>query len=552
MNDMFRCSRKITHGALTLLTLGIAQGAFAAAIDLPDSDYRLRIDTTVRYNLGMRMQGQDSHILNSPSYTESDGKFGKGDVVTDRLDLLSEIDFSYLNQWGARLSASGWYDQAYQNTDVKSNVAGYATSYNNNSYSSEVKRYVRGPSGEILDAFVWKNFNIGATPVNVKIGRHTNYWGEGLLFGAHAISYSQAPTDGVKASTSPGIETKEVFLPLGQISAKAQVTDNLSVAGQYFYEWEPTRIPFGGTYFGAADPLFEGPDRLPVAANGATFQRQDSKFGREGQNWGVMSKLNVEAIESTFGVYYRQFDDYQPWFSPEVKAALGEYRVIYPRGVKLAGMSFSRVFDTVSVGSDLSYRHNGALNATGISTADDEGPRGNTIHFVANAVYGVPRNFISDNGTLVGEFAYSHLDSVTEHPELFKGDTTAQCVNGHTPTIAGSGDKSDGCSTKNYYAVAVNYTPQYLNVFPSWDMDVPITANYGIHGNAATAGGGSEGALAWSVGTHWTYAQLYEFTLRYADTAAQSKNLSNNTVAGNGNVGGTDRGWLDFTFKTSF
>ncbi|MFJ3483211.1 DUF1302 domain-containing protein [Pseudomonas sp. NPDC090202] len=550
MTNRGRCA--LTQGAITLLVLGCGQSALAASFDLPNPDYRLRWDNTLRYNLGMRTDGQNSRIMNTPNYDESDGKFDRGDVVTNRLDVLTEIDFSYLNDWGARLSAAGWYDQAYHDDNVKSNVAGYATSYQDDHYSGEVKRYVRGPSGEILDAFVWRNFTLGDTPVNVKAGRHTNYWGEGLLFGAHAVSYSQAPSDGVKAATSPGIETKEVFLPVGQISAKAQVSDRLSVAGQYFYEWEPTRIPYGGTYFGGADPLFEGPDRLPVAANGAVLQRQNSRFGRDGHNWGVMAKLNVEELESTFGAYYREFDDYQPWLAPQVKAASGLYRVVYPRGVKLAGLSFSKVIDTVAVGSELSYRMNGALNATGVSAVDNEGPRGDTLHFIANAVYGVPRNFISDNGTLVGEFAYSHLLRVTEHDELYKGVGNAACTNARTPTIAGSGSESDGCSSKNYYAVAVNYTPQYLSIFPSWDLDVPLTVNYGLHGNAPTAGGGNEGALSYSVGVKFTYAQLYEFGLRYADTDARSKNLANGTIAGNGNVGGTDRGWLAFTFKTSF
>ncbi len=387
MNHKTKQSRLVlAQGALTLMMVGSAQGVMALSFDLPNPDYRLRWDNTVRYNLGMRTDSQDSRIMNTPNFDESDGKFDKGDIVTNRLDVLSELDFSYLNEWGGRLSGAGWFDQAYNDHDVKSNVPGYATSYHNNRYSDEVKRYMNGPSGEILDAFVWRNFNIGEIPVNVKVGRHTNYWGESLLFGAHAVSYSQAPSDGVKASTSPGIETKEVFLPVGQISAKAQVTDHLSVAGQYFYEWEPTRIPYGGTYFGAADPLFEGPDQLPVAPNGATLQRQDSRFGRDGKNWGVMAKLNVEEVESTFGAYYRQFDDYQPWLAPQVKAALGSYRVVYPRGVKLAGVSFARVFNTVAVGSELSYRMNGALNATGVSALDDEGPRGDTIHFIANAV----------------------------------------------------------------------------------------------------------------------------------------------------------------------
>ncbi|MNN95041.1 hypothetical protein D3C81_2137850 [compost metagenome] len=48
-----------------------------------------------------------------------------------------------------------------------------------------------------------------------------------------------------------------------------------------------------------------------------------------------------------------------------------------------------------------------------------------------------------------------------------------------------------------------------------------------------------------------TYAQRYEFGLRYSDTDAQSKNIPGDTVGGNGAVGGTDRGWLAFTFKTS-
>lgn len=544
--------RVLTQGALTLLMVGGAQVSMAASFDMSNPDYRVRWDNTVRYNLGMRTDSQDSHIMNTPNYDESDGKFDKGDIVTNRLDLLSEFDLSYLNEWGGRLSAAAWFDQAYHDDSVTSNIPGYATSYHNNKYSDEVDRYMNGPSGEILDAFVWRNFNIGDTPVNVKVGRHTNYWGEGLLFGAHSVSYSQAPSDGVKASTSPGIETKEVFLPVGQVSAKAQVTDRLSLAAQYFYEWEPTRIPFGGTYFGGADPLFEGPDQLPVAANGATLQRQDSRFGRDGKNWGVMGKLNVEEIESTFGAYYRQFDDYQPWLAAQVKAASGSYRVVYPRGVKLAGVSFARVFNTVAVGTELSYRMGGALNATGVSALDDEGPRGDTIHFIANAVYGVPRNFISDNATLVGEFAYSHLQRVTEHEELYKGVGTAACTNARTPGIPDSGSEADGCSSKNYYAVAVNYTPQYISIFPSWDLDVPLTVNYGLHGNAPTAGGGNEGALSYSIGLKATYAQLYEFGLRYADTRAQPKHLANGTVAGNGPVGGTDRGWLAFTFKTSF
>ena len=112
MNHKTKQSRLVlAQGALTLMMVGSAQGVMALSFDLPNPDYRLRWDNTVRYNLGMRTDSQDSRIMNTPNFDESDGKFDKGDIVTNRLDVLSELDFSYLNEWGGRLSGAGWFDQ---------------------------------------------------------------------------------------------------------------------------------------------------------------------------------------------------------------------------------------------------------------------------------------------------------------------------------------------------------------------------------------------------------------------------------------------------------
>ena len=542
--------------ALTAICLAIAGlgAAQAFEIDTGNSDLTLRADTTVRYNLGARMDKQDTRILNNNTYDESDSKFGQHDIVTNRLDLLGELDLNFKNQLGARVSAAAWFDHAYQDRSVSTVVPGFASSYLGNQYNNQVKRYVNGPSGEFLDAFLWSNFRLGEVPVNVKIGRHTNYWGEGLLIGAHAISYSQAPTDAVKAVTSPGIETKEVFLPLGQISGRAQLSANLSVAAQYFYEWKYTRLPYGGTFFAPADMLFEGPDRLPVAANGLAFGRAPSLEPKQSGNWGVTAKYNAEAIESTLGFYYREFDDYQPWLSPQVLGAQAAYRLSYPKGVKLIGASLGRVIGPLSTGVELSVRNGGALNASGINATDNEGPRGDTLHAVLNGIMLFPKTALFDTGSLAFEMAYSQLLKVTSHPELYKGQGYAGCRAVETPAVLASGNKSDGCSSKHYGVIAVNFTPQWLQVMPSWDLDAPMSINYGVGGNAASAGGGSEGSLAWALGVRATYGQRHEFTLRYADTVAQPKyNAAGSAViGGNGSVGTTDRGWLAFTYKTGF
>ncbi|PMZ54871.1 hypothetical protein C1X25_30470, partial [Pseudomonas sp. GW247-3R2A] len=74
MNHKTKQSRLVlAQGALTLMMVGGAQGVMALSFDLPNPDYRLRWDNTVRYNLGMRTDSQDSRIMNTPNFDESDG-----------------------------------------------------------------------------------------------------------------------------------------------------------------------------------------------------------------------------------------------------------------------------------------------------------------------------------------------------------------------------------------------------------------------------------------------------------------------------------------------
>jgi Protein of unknown function (DUF1302) len=553
-----RPARRVWVGTLAA-TLLAATSAVAIEIDTGNPDMTVRWDNTIRGNLGVRIGKQDARILANPNYDESDGKFDRGDFVTQRLDLLSEFDLNYKKIAGFRITGAAWYDYAYHDTTVRTRVPGFASSYLNDRYNNQVTRYTRGPSGEILDAFAWFSFRIADKPANLKVGRHTNYWGEAYVLGAHAISYSQSPLDGVKAVNSPGIELKEVFLPLGQTYFKFQPTPDLALAAQYFYEWKPSRLPNGGTFFGPADFFFEGPDRLPADAAGNSLNHATSIKPKNAGNWGLSAKLNVNAIGSSLGFYYRRFDDYNPWFAPNftgfvtipgVGTVPTAWQLVYPKAVSLVGASIARTVGPVSVSAEVSLRSKGALNAAGMNPVDSEGPRGDTWHAVVNGVYLLPKSAFFDTGSLVAEVAYNRLRKVTSNAAFYKGAGTAACVD----AFNNPGDKSDGCSTKDYLGMAVLFTPQYLQVRPSWDLDLPMSLNYGLHGNAASSGGGNEGALSWSVGAKLTYAQKHEFQLLYADSRARSKYDPSGSVlvGGNGGNSTNDRAWLVFTYKTGF
>ncbi|MDF3842954.1 DUF1302 family protein [Pseudomonas citronellolis] len=541
-------SRAATKAITFASVLGLVSPAWAFSIDTGNPDVDLRFDNTVRYTLGWRMESPDSRIYHNNHYDESDLKFDKGDLVQNRVDLLTELDMSYQRRMGFRLSAASWYDNAYKDDDVKTwSGSTFDSSYDHNNYSHTTERYYRGPSGEILDAFVFNRFDLGSVPVNVRAGRHTVFWGEGLLFPGHAISYSQAPIDGRKAVANPGTETKELFLPLGQVSAQAQVTSNLSLAAQYFYEWSPTRAPEGGTYFGNTDFGVAGPDRFPVAPGFDLAHLKEKEPGNSG-NWGLAARYAVDAIDATVGLYYRQFDDYNPAGLQIVPGAGGSplpagYRFVYVENTKLYGASFTKQVGTAAVGVDLSYR-DGTQLYTETAGADGKPAIGNTWHLVANSLWLLPSTPIYDTGVFMAEMAYSRLDKVTHNKNVFTGEGYAECE---------GRNKWDGCATKDFVGIAANFTPQWLSVYPSIDLSLPITVNYGVYGNAAS-GGGNQGASTWSVGLTATYETNTEVGLRYSDQTAHTKYSDGAVVGGNNPslVGLTDRGWLALTFKTGF
>jgi hypothetical protein len=55
--------------------LGAAGNAGAFQIETDNPDVAMRLDTQVRYNLGVRVEEQNSDFLNAPNFDESDGKF---------------------------------------------------------------------------------------------------------------------------------------------------------------------------------------------------------------------------------------------------------------------------------------------------------------------------------------------------------------------------------------------------------------------------------------------------------------------------------------------
>jgi len=159
----------------------VSPASQAIGINTGNPDLQINWTTDVRLGLGWRMEGIGAAIGNDPTSHQSEYFAGKGDMWKRRLDLLTEFDFIYKDDFGFRISAAGWYDNAYDRHTLKGNPAFAGISaYPDNRLSRRAQRFYNGPSGELLDAFVFGSFSAGNTSWSLKAGAHALIWGVSL------------------------------------------------------------------------------------------------------------------------------------------------------------------------------------------------------------------------------------------------------------------------------------------------------------------------------------------------------------------------------------
>ncbi|MFZ5560275.1 MAG: DUF1302 domain-containing protein [Pseudomonadota bacterium] len=581
---------------LVMVLAGLAGTAQAFELPVENEDFQLRWDNTLRYNYLHRVESQDDALLKAVNNDDGNRNFDEG-TVSNRLDLLSEFDFVYRQQHGFRVSGAAWYDEAYDHLDNQS----VATSNHMQNgqpapgLSNFTDRYYRGPSGELLDAFAFTGFDLGATAVNARAGRHTVYWGESLLLGGalHGISYAQAPVDVAKGFAVPGAEAKELFRPQNQISLQLRPRTDLAVAAQYFLEWEPYRIPEAGSYLGFNDAILEGGEAL-IAAPGSRLIKGRSPRPDDEGDWGLALRWSPEALEGTLGLHYRKLSDKLPQVHLQPAVAtmpaanctalgftaiapttcyvnpgaasladvgagrIGRYYTAFADDVDLYGISLSRNIGGISVGFELSYRENmplvsdpvrilpaalaaatpGAVTALPVD-GETGGARGDTLHGLVNLVGIVGGSPLWDSLTWATELTWNRWEKVTQNEAVFKGRDGYAAI-----------DKV----SRDFWGLALNVTPTWFQVFPSVDVLLPLSVSGGLDGNSAVILGGNEATGTYSVGVAADLRQRHRFDLKYVDSFGDvTTDASGAVVVANGNPALlTDRGFVSFTFKTAF
>ena len=426
--------RRALSRAIAVAAMTTAGHGWAMQFDTGSSDFEVRWDNTAKYNLMVRVEDQDKDInrVSPPLFDDANLAFDTG-VVSNRLDLLSEFELVWKKSFGFRVSGAGWYDHAYSgdsdhpgvNKDYRIN-GNYTDTWGSltvrpgqfNDYAEDYS--YRG--GELLDAFVFANFQVGSSEASVRAGRHTLYWGQSLFASGatNGIAGAMAPIDQAKGLGVPGSEAKELFLPTNKLSASFQVNSNLSVVGYYSFEWEPTRYPAPGSYFTLSEFSMDQAEFATLIAGevdpvtGALLSQraglvQNSSEEPEDGEWGLgMQYVFEDGLE--LGLYFLNYHDKAPQgivgalnvgqyatalasSSPTAQllvnlwptftggekpdpfgyytgggfpaVGIGRFKWTYREDNELFGMSLGKEIAGISFGMDLAYRHDVAIDFGG-------------------------------------------------------------------------------------------------------------------------------------------------------------------------------------------
>ncbi|HAC59799.1 MAG TPA: DUF1302 domain-containing protein, partial [Rhodobiaceae bacterium] len=235
-----------------MLTAGAAQ-----AIDFKFGEANLQIDNLVSVGAGFRTSKQDCTLVSKPNGGCSAGNGAgmginddDGNVNTDQWDpyttsvkITTDFDLQWRN-YGAFVRTKAFYDY-WVNEELGTRNNRFGSRPLVDAARGDQARDFGGRSFDILDAFVYGNFDVSGMPLNVRVGKQVVNWGESLFIQGGINSF--LPID-VTAIRTPGSELKEALMPTPSVFASIGLPGSVTVEAFWQFGWQKTELDACGTF----------------------------------------------------------------------------------------------------------------------------------------------------------------------------------------------------------------------------------------------------------------------------------------------------------------
>jgi len=420
MQHILKKGNSVLPGLLAAALAAHAASGGAAEFSM-DNGWSGSFNNTVSLSSAWRAGNPDSAL-----YTPADGtraglsggtagnpndsgnlNYRKNDRLSSVVKLISEFEIKR-DDAGALVRAKFWYDQA-----AKSRNVGYgnmANNYQKNAPLSDsgFEDLQKFSGAYLLDAYIYDTFRLGDKPLQLRLGRQVVNWGESLFVqGVNQIN----PVD-LSALRRPGTELKEALLPVAMLNASLGLGGGHSLEAFYQFQWQNTSLDSCGTYWAVTDAVIsttpgacKALPLVPLAgisgpsayAAGMYVPMIEGRKASDGGQYGVAYRFPVAALDTEFGLYAMNIHSRTPIVSglagtnlkainpaipllmplagfagvpalnpatnPNIKPMQAFWE--YPEDMRVFGLSASTNLGGWSVGSELSYSPNVAVQRNG-------------------------------------------------------------------------------------------------------------------------------------------------------------------------------------------
>ncbi|RDE24388.1 DUF1302 family protein [Motiliproteus coralliicola] len=506
-----KLSHSVARSCLAL-ALGAATAPQAMALSFElENGVTIDWDTTLTYDVQWRMEEPDNAILtqaplNGLATDDGNRNFDKYDKTQNRLSFSTDLDVNY-GDGGVFLRARGWYDDVYNDDSLSQEKAlgSFDKPYQNDGID------IHKDDIELLDAFVYHTFDLDERSLNLRVGRQVVNWGESLFING-GISSAQGPLDATKAN-SPGVELKDIFLPIGQVYAEMDLTDVLSVGAYYQWEWEKTRLDAPGTYFNALEVLGQEADgdSVPVLGGLGLTSTVDREEPDEGQ-FGVALRYLAEDLNNTeFGFYALRFNDFAPTVNlvpstlvptPGVNLGDDNVHVTHFEDIEVYGASFGTVLGDTNVSGEFNYRDGQPvrLNTPGLFYYSEA----ETVQAQLSLMHIFGESALWDNLVVMGEIGHFRVLDLKDDARA-----TALGVNLKDKKSALHGN------SPNSSGFVVRASADYFTIANGLDLKVTATYRNDFDGISPMIGGFTEGVEVLGLKADFTYTGGHSFGASY-------------------------------------
>lgn len=305
----------------------------ASAANFVFGDLNVQIDTTVSAGVTLRASDRDCtkvSVLNG-GCANGDGRttgvnsdngnlnFDQWDFVNQTLQATMDIQGTWQN-YGFFVRPTAFYDFVYAENDLRFRDL--------EPNAKDQLDY----DFDVLDAFVYGNWDIGGHYTTVRFGKQVLNWGESLFIQGGINSFQAVDVSRIR---TPGAELKDALTPMPMVFASTTLTPNLSVEAFWQFKYEYTELDPAGSFFSTDDitgrgslpgllrPNVDNPDLanppgavpLPGDPVAIAVRRSSDRIESETDQFGLALRYYAEELGDgvDFGLYAIRYTSRLPY-----------------------------------------------------------------------------------------------------------------------------------------------------------------------------------------------------------------------------------------------